>query len=262
MMSGWALMGCKFIAFFNPSHGSADASSIWHELYQAPPQTFQILQGPQGQSIPNGTQASGLTPVGAGTLTVQPGRLELGLAGVDANPSDPFSIATLGDAKAAMADGIKRMVKLSQAVVRIGVVGDAIHRAGDIDEANRILMQQVEPLNGVPAGSRDLSFTLNRPTSIEGLDVNRLGRWGIGSQQHFQFNMLAGAGAAMGMPPGAPPGGFSVVETHFANFTCDMNTVPLPNATPLPGVVLSKMWGALADEAVRALSNGYAHFND
>lgn len=256
MQSGWAVTACKLVCMYHPTHSTVDASGMWHELFAAPPQTFQLVPQP-GHPAPTVTQAQGLTAFGGATLVVQPGRLELAITGTDPTPHDPASFGTVTEPALAVADAINRLAKLPQPMVRLGLVLEAAKPARTAEEANDILRAEVAPLGQLPAGTLDLQFGMNRRKMVESFEINRLIRWGIGTLQTFQFNVV-GPGVVVGGSQ-AP---FTVVEKHFANVVCDMNTVPLPGAAPLPPTSLPRLWTALAAEGEAALSNGYALFID
>ena len=246
LVANWTPTTVRFVAFTHPATALPDASAMWNQVFGSPPQTYQMTP-PQPNGPPvAGSIAQGTTTAGQTQLHVQFGRVDIAFP---PSEGDPSTLPSLANLNAALAEGQKIVGRLGVSPVRLALVFEAHKNAQSISDANKMILAEVPAVNGIPDDAIDISFSINRRISSHAVEVNRLLRWSIGTAQFYQFQMVAGNNSA------TP---FAVQELHFLQLSGDFNTVPMPNALPLPTSAVGELWSTLVEQAQNALSNGYA----
>lgn len=234
----------KLIAFVPPLGAVSDASAMWTQLINQPPQTFNQLQSPNGPS----TVAQGMIHGSPFALTVQMGRIELtALATEDGNPSK-LPIVHNEDAVAQVALSI--IQKLPFPLVRLAINWESTQQCDSAEQGLDLLKDAVPPLADVPKSATDTHFGLNVRTRRNETEINRLVKWSVGVAQFMQIQNVFGSA-------GSIPHVLS--ELHFVQVSADVNTVPAANGWPIPQSEVASLWGALYEEAKSVIAGGYQY---
>lgn len=209
--------------WFSPTASQSEASSLFEKAFQRPAEQTQrnALATPQNRFL---SSASSNYEGIARAVQIQPGRVDLSIL-PEITDSWNGDLPTL-DAQEATKTLSAAVSIISNAIgsstQRFAIVTSAIKNS---DSANEAFIFANEKLNGIipfPDGT-DLMAQVNRRTTSKVLTdkdvvINRLVRIGTGSVQSVQISPPPQMGVVV-QP-------LVVSESHFAEYTIDINTVP------------------------------------
>jgi len=229
------------IVLFEAPSIPANVLDLWQRVMGAPPQGFQ--QPPQ----PGAAIATGNIANLQGALILQPGRLELNLTSPgSAGGGPPTGIADVA-AAVSRAASLGRKLLGARRANRIGLVIELSESAIDAAGAVARFLREL-PFLQVPPDASDLLFQINRQvtSSVPGVNINRLCRWGTAVKQTVQ----------MQLPTDAPTQSLVLSSTHVLTIAFDVNTTPHQN--PYTGKQSNTLLAELVQQSSQLMSKGYA----
>ena len=241
----WEAEFVSVVTFAVPGTPSQSALEVWKKLL--PDREPDSFGRPR---VPGPPQSQAMGPFGDYQLIVveQGIRTEIRLAG----PETPFDEgpSTLKDVVRTVAEAEKLGASVASAwpMNRLAIQVSLTEEAESTEAATRLIDEQL-PFLQLSQEATAVLFQLNlrRKSSVEGVALNRLCKWGVAKQQLMSAHFTVGGDGA--------PHPVLLSERDIATYHLDINTVPRQDA--YDGSEVDSLIAEIAEEARTLIGRGY-----